>query len=256
MSHTLDVETGGWDCRHCCVHPQAAEGRGLSGVIKTRHYDLQLLLACRTQQLCLRSNGSGVLGGRWRCSLIPSVSESGLALSSLTGRAHYCWAFLNSWEGHTRTPQTGHSRTSHHSWANSLVTVCDAVLKGVTDHSRGVPTEMRAARDLHTVSCTLHHSCARAGQEGAELANALTDASRNGCHVCSLACNEIAHLRLVRDSRSAAKTSKELLGCSDHEIHGVRAFLHCDIKASLRDCWAELLLCVCDAGFQGTALAF
>ena len=128
-----------------------------------------------------------------------------------------------------------------------------ADLKGVTDHSRGVLTEMRAARDLHTVSCTLHHSCARAGQEGAELAKVLTKSTRNGCHICFLACNEIPHLRLVRDSRSAAGTSKELLGFSDHEVHGVCAFLHCDIRASLHDCWAQLLLCVCVAGFQGTA---
>ena len=33
----------------------------------------------------------------------------------------------------------------------------------------------------------------------------------------------------------------------------VCAFLHCDIRASLRDCGAQLLLCICDAGFQGTA---
>ena len=48
--------------------------------------------------------------------------------------------------------------------------------------------------------------------------------------------NEIAHHCLVRDYRSAAWTSKELLGPSDHEVHGVRAFLHCDVRASLHDC--------------------
>ena len=72
VSHTLDVETGGWDSRHCCTHLQVVEGRGLSGVIKTRHHDLQLVPACRTRQLrlsetpqlCLRSNGSGVHGER------------------------------------------------------------------------------------------------------------------------------------------------------------------------------------------------
>ena len=120
VPHTLDVETGGWDCRHCCVHPRAVQGRGLSGVIGARHCDLPLLLACQTQQLrlgetpqlCPRSHGSGVLGERWLSSVIPSVSKSGLALSSLTGEANHCWALLNSWEGHPRTPQTGHSRTT------------------------------------------------------------------------------------------------------------------------------------------------
>ena len=42
VSHTLDVENWWLDSRHCCVHLQAVEGRGLSGVIKTRHHDLQL----------------------------------------------------------------------------------------------------------------------------------------------------------------------------------------------------------------------
>ena len=89
----------------------------------------------------------------------------------------------------------------HHCCANSLVNVCDAFLKGVTNHSRGVLTEMRAARDLHTVPCTPHRSCARAGQEDAGLANVLTNATRNGCHVCLLVCSEIAHLRLVREDQ-------------------------------------------------------
>ena len=39
---------------------------------------------------------------------------------------------------------------------------------------------------LHTVPSTLHHSCARAGQEGAELANVLTNATHNGCLECPL----------------------------------------------------------------------
>ena len=55
----------------------------------------------------------------------------------------------------------------------SLVNVCDAALKEIADQSRGALKEMRAARGL-TVSCTLYHSCARAGQEGAGLANVLT----------------------------------------------------------------------------------
>ena len=42
VSHTLDVENWWLDSRHCCVHLQAVEGHGLSGVIKTRHHDLQL----------------------------------------------------------------------------------------------------------------------------------------------------------------------------------------------------------------------
>ena len=89
VSHTLDVENWWLDSRHCCVHLRAVEGRSLSGVIKTRHHDLQLLPACRTRQLrlsetpllCLRSHGSGVHGERRLCPMIPSVSKSGLALS-------------------------------------------------------------------------------------------------------------------------------------------------------------------------------
>ena len=115
VSHTLDVENWWLDSRHCCVHLQAVEGRGLSGVIKTRHHDLQLLPACRTRQLrlseapqlCLRSHGSGVL-----CSMIPSVPKSRLALSSLTGQTTSCWALFTSWEGHQRTSQTRHSHLS------------------------------------------------------------------------------------------------------------------------------------------------
>ena len=42
VSHTLDVGNWWLDSRHCCVHLQAVEGHGLSGVIKTRHHDLQL----------------------------------------------------------------------------------------------------------------------------------------------------------------------------------------------------------------------
>ena len=38
---------GGKDRRHCCVHLQAVEGCGVSSVIKTRHHDLHLFLACR-----------------------------------------------------------------------------------------------------------------------------------------------------------------------------------------------------------------
>ena len=47
------------------------------------------------------------------------------------------------------------------------------------------------------------------------------------------------------------QTGKELLGLSDHEVHCVRAFLHCEHQSSS----PQLLLCVCDAGFQGTAIA-
>ena len=95
VSHTLNVENWWLDSRHCCVHLQAVEGRSLSGVIKTRHHDLQLLPACRTRQLrlsetpqlCLRSRSSGVLGERWLCSMIPSVPKCRLALSLLTRQA-------------------------------------------------------------------------------------------------------------------------------------------------------------------------
>ena len=155
------LNTGGWDCRHCCVHPQAVEGRGLSGVIKTRH------LRPSTPSRLPETTG-GVLGERWLCSMIPSFSKPGLALSSLGYSSTAGKGILAFLRRDIRA-------RLHHCWANSLVNVCDAVLKGVKDHSRGVLTEMRAARDLHTVSRTLQHSCARAGQKGAELANALTD---------------------------------------------------------------------------------
>ena len=85
----------------------------------------------------------------------------------------------------------------HHCWANSMVNVCDATLKGIADQSGGAPEEMRAARSL-TVLCTLYHSCARAGHESTELGNVFTKSTRNGCLVSILACNEIAHLRFVR----------------------------------------------------------
>ena len=158
--------------------------------------------------------------------MIPSVPKPCLAFSLLTRQTRYCWALLR------RDIRT---RLSH-CWANSLVNVCDAALKGIADQSRGVLTEMRVARDLHTISCTPHHSFARAEQEDAGLAHVLTNAIRNGCLECFLACNEVAHLYLVRQYRSAAGTSKELLGFSDHEVHGVRAFLRCDIRAPLHDC--------------------
>ena len=62
--------------------------------------------------------------------------------------------------------------------------VCGAALKGIANHFRGVLTEMRVARDLHTVSCTPHRSRAQAGQDRTDLANVLTNATHNGCHVC------------------------------------------------------------------------
>ena len=95
---------------------------------------------------------------------------------------------------------------------------------------------MRVARDLHTISCTPHHSFARAEQEDAGLAHVLTNVIRNGCLECLLACNEVAHLCLVREYISAAGTSKELLGFTDHEVHDVHVFLRCDTRASLHDC--------------------
>ena len=152
MSHTLNVENWWLDSPHCCVHLQAVEGRSLSGVIKTPHHDLQLLPACRTRQLrlseipqlCLRSRSSGVLGERWLCSMIPSVPKSRLALSLLTRQA--------TGKGHQRTAQTD-IRTCLHCWGNSLVNVCGVALKKIANHSRGVLTEMRVARDRHTV-CT------------------------------------------------------------------------------------------------------
>ena len=152
--------------------------------------------------------------------MIPSVPKPRLAFSMLTRQTRYCWALLRR-DIRTRL---------RHCRANSLVTVCDAALKGIADQSRGVLTEMRVARDLHTISCTPHYSFARAEQEDAGLANVLTNAIRNGCLECLLACNEVAHLCLV------AGTSKELLGFSDHELHDVHVFLRCDTRASLHDC--------------------
>ena len=74
----------------------------------------------------------------------------------------------------------------------------------------------------------------------------------NGYLVRLLACSEIAHLCLFRVNRSAAGMSS---GCSASPITvlGARAFLHSDSRASRHDRWAQLLLCVCDAGFQGTS---
>ena len=46
----------------------------------------------------------------------------------------------------------------------------------------------------------------------------------------------------MREHRSAAGTSKELLGFSDHEVHGVRAFLRCDIRAPLHDCCSACVI--------------
>ena len=89
------------------------------------------------------------------------------------------------------------------------------------DHSRGDPSEMRAARDVHTVSGALYHSCAPAGLEVGENVNVLTDASLNGCHVCFLWCNEIAHFRLVLDS-IRCREKQRAARLSDREIHGVR----------------------------------
>ena len=158
--------------------------------------------------------------------MIPSVPKPRLAFSLLTRQTRYCWALLRR-DIRTRL---------RHCRANSLVNVCDAALKGIADQSRGVLTEMRVARDLHTISCTPHHSFARAEQEDAGLAHVLTNVIRNGCLECLLACNEVAHLCLVREYRSAAGTSKELLGFSDHEVHDVHVFLRCDTRASLHDC--------------------
>ena len=232
VSHTLDVETGGWDGCCCCVQHHAVQVRGPSRIIKTRHYDLQLLLhACQAQQLCLRetpqlclrSNGSGVLGERWLCSTIPAVlqgNQTTVGHSSTAGK------------GILALLRRDIRARLHHCWANSLVNVCDAVLKGVTDHSRGVLTEMRAARDLHTVSCTLQHSCARAGQEGAELANALTDVAM--AVTCALSSAMKSHTSLLYGTLDPLPGQAK----SCYEVHGVRVFLHCDIRASLSDCRA------------------
>ena len=45
-----------------------------------------------------------------------------------------------------------------HCWANSLVDVCGAALKGIADQSRGALEEMRAARGLIASTCIFSQS--------------------------------------------------------------------------------------------------
>ena len=71
--YTLDVETGGWDGCRCCVQDHTVEVGGLSRIIKTRHHDLHLPLACRTFPL-----------SRARWTLDSSLSDSWQRLQSAT----------------------------------------------------------------------------------------------------------------------------------------------------------------------------
>ena len=163
MSHTLDFGTGGWDRRRCCVHHQAAEGRGLAGVIKTRHHDLQLLPACRTRhlrlsetaQLCLRSNGSGVHGERWLCSMIPSVSQISSGTLVADRANNQLFGTLQQLGRASTHFSDGYSHLSASLLGKFAGQCLGAAPKGSATHSCGcgVLTEMRVARDLRTV-CT------------------------------------------------------------------------------------------------------
>ena len=114
------------------------------------------------------------------------------------------------------------------------VNVCGAALKGVANHSRGILSEMRAARDFHTVSRTPHHLCARAGQEDAGLANVLTNAV-----AYAFLRERKSHTSILFEAAVPLPgLAKSCSGLTDHDVHSVRAFLHCDIRASLYDCWA------------------
>jgi len=90
-------------------------------------------------------------------------------------------------------------RILYDDWANSLVDVCGAAFKSVTNDAGRLSvlhTQMRAASGgLHTVPSTLHRSRARARQEGAELA---TEITHDGSLVRIRFGEEITHLHLVR----------------------------------------------------------
>ena len=91
---------------------------------------------------------------------------------------------------------------------------------------------MRVARDLHTISCTPHHSFARAEQEDAGLAHVLTNVIRNAFSRAMKSHTSV----LYGNIDPLPGQAKSCSGFSDHEGNGVRAFLRCDTRASLHDC--------------------
>ena len=121
-------------------------------VIKTRHHDLQLLPPPVAHDSCVLVKLRRCVCARTVlvCSMIHSVPKISSGTFVAGRQASYCWALFNNWEGHQRTSQTDIRTSLHHCWANSVVNICGAALKGIANHSRGIPTEMRAARDLHT----------------------------------------------------------------------------------------------------------
>ena len=94
--------------------------------------------------------------------------------------------------------------------------------------------------------CLMHSAplVCTAGQEGAELAMAVSYPFLRAMKL---------HASVL--FRSIDPLPGQAMSCSASPIKrsSMSAHSSTDIRASLRDCWAQLLLCVCDAGFQGTA---
>ena len=126
-----------------------------------------------------------------------------------------------------------------HCRANSLVDVCDAALKETSDQSRGVLTEMRVARDLRTISCTPHHSFARALLL---FSSCWTCSRSHECHPQWLS----RMSSRVQWSRTPLSCTGMLIRCQDKQRSArlfrsrgptiALVFLHCDIRASLHNC--------------------
>ena len=125
----------------------------------------------------------------------------------------------------------------HHCWANSLVNVCDA--------AREALKEMRPHAALVS-----HALCTTRVHEMDKRVLSLPTCSQMPPTMavsCAFLCAVKLHTSID------PLPGQAMSGLSDHEVLGVRAVLHCDIRASLHSSSAQLLLCVCEAGFQGTA---
>ena len=157
---------------------------------------------------------------------------------------------LHAGERHLRTPPTGHSRTS----APAHVCIAGQCLRCCSQGNR-ISVSWSSEGGPHEASLSYALCTTRVHELDKRVLNLPTFSQmpHNGYLVRLLACSEIAHLCLFRVNRSAAGISNELLGLSDHAVLGARAFLHSDSRASRHDRWAQLLLCVCDAGFQNTS---
>ena len=137
----------------------------------------------------------------------------------LTNQASYCWALLNSWEGHPRTPQTRHSRTSA-SLLGNFAGEC-----------------LWCCSQKHRNSLSWNSPCGRSHE----------------CHPQWLSCL----LSRVKRNRTPPSGSRLLFRCRDWQ-KAARLFRsrgpRCLIIPPLwhQSFSARLLLCVCDAGFQGT----